>query len=63
MLGVLLFLPVAPAFIAAVRSLGGSAEQIVANMHVLFNLTFTLVFMVAIKPFEKFVNAVVARTG
>ncbi|MFA7302483.1 MAG: Na/Pi symporter [Candidatus Paceibacterota bacterium] len=58
-LGVLCFLPFVGAFIALVRSLGGTTTQVVANAHVIFNLISAGVFLLVLRPFETLVTKVV----
>lgn len=60
-IGVLLILPVIVPYTEYVRSLGGSAEQMVVNAHVLFNVLSVVLFLIFLRPFERFINLVVRR--
>lgn len=58
-IGVLLVLPVLHVLYGIVETLGGSLQQQIANIQLIFNLICALVFLVFIKPYSKFISWVV----
>ncbi len=57
--GVAIILPFLPAFIALVGDMGGSAAHQTANAHTIFNVIFSIVFMLILHPFGAFVERLV----
>jgi len=57
--GVLIFLPFIGHYTGFVESLGGSPQQVVANAHMLFNISLAIIFLVPLKLFERFINKIV----
>ncbi|MDD5172079.1 MAG: Na/Pi cotransporter family protein [Candidatus ainarchaeum sp.] len=57
--GVLIILPFLPHFTYFIISLGGTTAQQAANAHTLFNIITTVVFLIVLKPVERFVIRVV----
>ncbi len=55
-IGVLLVLPVLHVLYGMVESLGGSLQQQIANIQLIFNLTCALLFLVFVKPYSKFIS-------
>ncbi|MDD3709530.1 MAG: Na/Pi cotransporter family protein [Methanothrix sp.] len=59
LLGVVLILPLLGPFSELIREIGGSPAQQVANSHLIFNLSTSLVFLAGIKPFGSLVMRIV----
>jgi phosphate:Na+ symporter len=57
--GVLVVLPFLPYFTSLIISLGGNAAQQAANAHTIFNIITTVIFLIILRPFERFVIRIV----
>jgi phosphate:Na+ symporter len=58
-IGVLILFPFIGYFYKLVQWLDGDIMNEVANIYLIFNLTCTILFMILIKPFYKFVNSII----
>jgi phosphate:Na+ symporter len=56
LIGVLLALPILHVLYGMVESLGGSLQQQVANIQLIFNVSCALLFLVFVKPYSKFIS-------
>jgi len=57
--GVLIVLPFLPGFTSLIISLGGTTAQQAANAHTVFNVITTVVFLLVLHPFERFIMRIV----
>ncbi len=55
-MGVIIIYPFLPIFINLITKLGGNVTQQIANMHLLFNLLSTIIFLIFIKQFFLIIN-------
>ncbi len=59
LIGVIIFLPFFSLFVSAIRFIGGSVTQEVANAHLLFNLVNTAIFVILLKPFSNLISRLI----